>query len=471
MFGRFFNQVRNWGPGGRGGPGRGGQGQGQGQGRPQGRPQSPGRPAPPAKDNVRPQQPPSQPQQPAPQPGGQPGQQQPIGQPAPQQPPQQTPPPSNDGTLPIALVNHTKSNDVYVYITGLAIKNNNSWFLLRADGKTPYYPANPPGIGSPLAEDCAIKLEGPGGSRTVNIPQIAGGRIFVSIGGKLTFLLNPGPALVEPSVTNQSDPNIKTNWSFAEFTYNGPVYANISYVDFVSIPISMQLKTKGGATQTVPGMPANGLDLVCQKLREQSDKDKVDGWKNLIVQNNGQNLRALSPNSSLGERPDDFKNYWEPYVQQVWDKYANSTLTVRTADNVLNTSGRINGGGQAGQLSIDSASFAKPTTADVFSCNTGPFVTGQDQKRNVIIPHLCAAFNRSTLLKSDTTPAPQGDFYQDDNGKGITNHYARILHEVAVDGRGYAFAYDDVNSAEGKDQSGFVNAPDPDVLTVTFGGL
>jgi hypothetical protein len=280
----------------------------------------------------------------------------------------------------------------------------------------------------------------------VSIPQLAGGRIFVSIGKKLTFLLNPGPALVEPSVLNQADPNINTDWSFCEFTFNGALYANISYVDFVAIPISLALKNRGGQTQTVPGMPANGLDTVCNKLREQSDKDGVAGWRNLIITRDGRNLRALSPNSSLGSKPNDFKNYFEPYVDQVWNRYKASTLTVRTADNVLNTSGRIAGNG--GDLTIDNTGFGRPSTKDIFSCDTGPFVTGADRRRNVIIPHLCAAFNRSTLLKNTTTPAPQGDFYKE----SVTNHYARILHEVAIDGRGYAFAYDDVNSAEGKDQ-------------------
>ena len=47
---------------------------------------------------------------------------------------------------------------------------------------------------------------------------------------------------------------------------------------------------------------------------------------------------------------------------------------------------------------------------------------------------------------------------------------ANYVFQVSIDGRGYAFAYDDVNSAEGKDQSGFVNDPNPDTLTVTFGG-
>ena len=132
---------------------------------------------------------------------------------------------------------------------------------------------------------------------------------------------------------------------------------------------------------------------------------------------------------------------------------------------LLNTSGKVTA--QNGQLTVDNTGFTKPSTADIFSCNTGPFVTGSDNKRNVIIPQLCAAFNRTTLLTSATTPSSSNDFYKNP----VTNHYARILHEVATDGRGYAFAYDDVNSAEGKDQSGFVNDPNPDTLTVTFGGL
>jgi hypothetical protein len=171
----------------------------------------------------------------------------------------------------------------------------------------------------------------------------------------------------------------------------------------------------------------------------------------------------------MGIRPDDFRGYWEPYVNDVWNKYQNSTLTVRTADNALNTSGRVTASN--GQLTIDNINFNRPSTTDIFSCNTGPFVTGADARRNVIIPQLCAAFNRTTLLRSDVTPANQGLFYGADNGSGTTNHYARILHEVATDGRGYAFAYDDVNSAEGRDQSGFVSAGDPELLTVTFGGV
>jgi hypothetical protein len=83
----------------------------------------------------------------------------------------------------------------------------------------------------PLGEDCAIPLGTPGNTVTITIPQIAGGRIWITE-GHLTFLLNPGPALVEPSVLNPSDPNAKVSFGFAEFTLDpGQLYANISYVD------------------------------------------------------------------------------------------------------------------------------------------------------------------------------------------------------------------------------------------------
>lgn len=131
-------------------------------------------------------------------------------------------------TLDIQLQNRYPSDDVYAYITGLALNNNNRVFLLRADGKTPYYPDSPPHTVHPLSADCAIRLGKQGSTTIATIPLLAGGRIWFSIGKKLEFFVNPGPALVEPSVTNPSDHNINTNWAFCEFTFNQTqIYANI----------------------------------------------------------------------------------------------------------------------------------------------------------------------------------------------------------------------------------------------------
>ena len=115
-------------------------------------------------------------------------------------------------TVNIALQNQTTSNTVYAYITGQAIDNDNALFLLQSDGKTQYYPTSPSSPGAALAKNCAIPLGAPGNTVTVTVPHLAGSRIWFSVDNTLTFLLNPGPALVEPSVTNPSDPNINTNW-------------------------------------------------------------------------------------------------------------------------------------------------------------------------------------------------------------------------------------------------------------------
>ena len=366
-------------------------------------------------------------------------------------------------TLNISLQNQTTSNTVYAYVTGLALQRNNALFLLQSDGTSSYFPTQPPSIGSPLAQNCAIALGNPGSTRTITIPQIAGGRIWFSIGSPLTFLLNPGPALVEPSVTNPSDPNIHTSWGFCEFTFNNAeLYANISYVDFVGLPISLSLTNSSGATRNVTGLPQSGLDTICSGLISQTASDGQP-WSSLIVRkSNGQNLRVLSPNNGIVMNRSMFSGYFEPYVAQTWSKYTGTPLTIDTQAGFGTLSGRVSND----LLTFGGEGFTRPTTADIFSCSTGPFATGSDAERNVIIPRLAAAFNRSTLLMTDKSPAPLEDYYKNP----ITNHYSRIVHAANLDGRGYAFPYDDVAPAGGPEQSGEVNDPNPRLLTVAVGG-
>ncbi len=81
---------------------------------------------------------------------------------------------------------------------------------------------------------------------------------------------------------------------------------------------------------------------------------------------------------------------------------------------------------------------------------------------------ISAAFNRCTLLIDASQPDGENpaNYYKN----AMTNHYARIVHATNLDGRGYAFPYDDVAPTGGADQSGAVNDPNPTLLTVTVGG-
>ncbi|KAK6613544.1 glucanase B [Botrytis cinerea] len=333
-------------------------------------------------------------------------------------------------TLDIQLQNRYPSDDVYAYITGLALNNNNRVFLLRADGKTPYYPDSPP---TPLGKQ---------GSTTIaTIPLLAGGRIWFSIGKKLEFFVNPGPALVEPSVTNPSDHNINTNWAFCEFTFNQTqIYANISYVDFVSLPISMKLIPENGRPQEIHGLKADALETICEGLRAQSRIDGA-GWDKLVVESGGQKLRVLSPNHEPG-----FDGYYESYVNEVWDKYTHTPLIVDTQAEW----GKVEG---------------RPSTADIFSCSSGPF-SNNAGPTGPLTARISAAFNRSTLLSNNHQPHKErvSEFYR----HKVSNHYARLVHEANHHGRGYAFPYDDVSSGMETDQSGFVSGW-PKSFTVSIG--
>lgn len=366
--------------------------------------------------------------------------------------------------LNIALQNQTRCDAVYASITGRALDRNNELFLLLSDGHTPYLPKSPASIGTRVTENIAIALGPPGETVTVTIPRLAGGRIYFSIGCPLTFYLNPGPALVEPSVTNPSDANFNSDWGFAEFTFNhDQLYANISYVDFVGPPISLQLETWGGHTHRVLGMSASGLERVCDELRAQHSRDGK-GWDQLIVDMGDGKRRVLSPNQGMVLNPALLAGYFDHYVDQAWSKFSSRSMSIDTQAAFGILGGQISS--SSNTICFGRSTFQRPSTRDIFSCSTGPFQTGADAEKNCIIPRLAAAFNRSTLLATDSFPADQRLYY----GHPITNHYSRIVHGVNVDGKGYAFPYDDVQPSGGADQSGEVHAGDPKLFTVTVGG-
>ena len=369
-------------------------------------------------------------------------------------------------TVSFSIQNNTLADTVYAFVTGQALDNDGALMLLQADGQTPYYPASPSAAGSPLAVDCAIALNASGGAPvTITVPQLAGARLWVSIGAPLTFLLNPGPGLVEPSVTNPSDPNIDLQWDFCEFTYNDTqLFANISYVDFACIPIGLALTDTSGNTQTVAGLPAGGLDTVCAGLTAQAAADG-NPWTDLIVTSGGRNLRALSPANGMVLNPAFLSGYFDDYVSQVWQLYESSTLTVDTQASYGTVTGQVSDG----LLTFPGVgSFARPATADILSCATGPFSTaGASGEMLAIIPRLAAAFNRGTLLIDPDQPNgenPAGYY-----ANPVTNHYAAIAHATTAAGLGYAFPYDDVTPNGGVNQAGPVSSGSPAQLTVTIG--
>ncbi|CAG8962372.1 hypothetical protein HYFRA_00014173 [Hymenoscyphus fraxineus] len=375
-------------------------------------------------------------------------------------------------TLQINLRNTSTAPQIYAYITGLSLVPStlNQRFLLQADGQTPYFPSSPSRNGVALAADCGIPLGGPGTERVVRIPWLAGGRVYFCYNERLTFLLNPGPGLVEPSVSNPSDPNYTKTWGFCEFTYNtSQLFANITYVDFVSIPISLSLLSSSGVTQTVLGLPSNGIDLIANDLIAQSSVDGT-GWKNLVVRDSsGSVTRVLSPNTAHVMDSSLLKGYYDDYVNAVWNKYTTQPLVIDTQAQWGLQSGTIT----SNLLTFPQiGTFSKPSATDIFSCSTGPFSGSATNTvaMGALTARIAAAFNRSTLLIEGMEPKCDVETFY---GGDVTNVYARCVHRRSRDGRGYAFPYDDVAASGqvGGDQAGTVADGRPMVWGVSVGGL
>jgi hypothetical protein len=335
------------------------------------------------------------------------------------------------------------------------------------------YPPNPSVAQTAIGVNYSIAL-GPVGSTTnIVIPYSDGGRIWYSIGSELTFLVNPSPtgaAFVEPSVSNTSDPNYNFQWDFCEFSAgSGGVYVNISYVDFVCIPVALTLTNTSGVVTHVSGLPSDGLDTICSNLIAQNNVDGA-GWDQLIIKaSDGSNLRVLNPTNGIVFNSSLFKNYWTDYVTSCWNNYVSNTLTIDTQSSW----GVVTGNTSNDRSSITFSgigSFTQPSAADIFGQNSGAFAAQATNTAELlnIGARLSTAINRSTLLTDANQP--DGESVASYYKNSVTNHYARIVHAANLDNRGYCFPYDDVGGAGEVDQSGFLSDSSPQTLLVTIGG-
>ena len=376
--------------------------------------------------------------------------------------------------LPLSLVNNFGGGTINAYVTGLDASNR--LVMLQPNGRY-YYPSARPGDVIPqiVNANVAIPLGGKGSETKIILPgYISSARIWFAE-GELKFYTvyssaSGGPSLVEPSAVSPSDPSANVNWGFVELTNieNGGLYANISYVDFVGLVLGMSLKSADNSLQVAQGLRPNAVSQLCSKLKAQGAKDRQPWGDLCMVGSSGAPLRVLAPNNYVASNPAGFGNYWTKYIDDVWTAYTSKDLTVNTQA----AAGHVNCRVKNGRLVCngDNRGYNKPTAGDIFGCNSGPFAiqAGDNDVHRAIVPRLCAAFTRTTLLVEGGHMQPglgSKHYYTADP----TNWYSKFIHELEVDGKGYAFSYDDVNP-DGENQSGVVAHPNPQLLTIVVGG-
>ncbi|WP_329568669.1 glycoside hydrolase family 64 protein [Streptomyces sp. NBC_01361] len=371
-------------------------------------------------------------------------------------------------TCELALQNKSLPGTVRAYVTGHE-QGTDRWVLLKPDGGV-YHPDSPSAPQTPLPVDCAIPLGAAGSApKILTLPQMYGARVYFVRDNTLDFFLNPGPALVEPAFATSTDANYGKTWSFCEFTFNSDqLYANISYVDLVTaLPIGLTLE--GDATHTVAPLPDGAVDRIAADLAAQTAKDGQP-WDKLVIRGgDGKVLRVISPQNLMApyfDRPDEmpFRDVWDSYVDQVWEKYRTTDLKIDLQGGRGVFTGRVSGD----TLTFNGGhSFPKPASKDIFTCNHGPFANnpGDPDDKKGLLARLAAGFNRSIMLTHPEQPngTTTADYYQGD----VTNHWSRVVH--ANSPIGYAFPYDDVRPDGQPDVSGAAHDGNPRRFTVSVG--
>lgn len=334
------------------------------------------------------------------------------------------------GALPFTIVNHTyryTNHQIYCYIVGTDLTTGRQMFVTRDGTPTQVSSFN---NGSDGFADLSIPMV-PDGDTHLAIPAAMSGRVYFSINDKLKFKVvtdgNGNSALQHPAGWVSSDPSFSVLHDWIEFTHNdGGMFCNTTMVDMFSIPLAIKLV--GSTTQETGRLLPGGRDKIFEHVSADPDFAK------LVVKDR---LRIIAPGHGIdgGLFP---ANYFDAYIDAVWNKYSSETLTVNTGSGTY--TGKIVGG--MFTFSGGIAPFPKPTTQDLLYCN-GALSAPNDGKTGPVAAILGAAFNRSTLLSSTTQPTTDtASFYRD----RTSNHFAEAMHVNSADGKAYGFPFDDVAS-------------------------
>ncbi|MEU6308882.1 beta-1,3-glucanase family protein, partial [Streptomyces chartreusis] len=299
--------------------------------------------------------------------------------------------------------------------------------------------------GSDGFTDYAISLSG--GETRLSLPYMSG-RIYVALGEKLKFKAvadgNGNAALQYPAGWVESDPNYPVLHDCAEFTYNASgMFCNTTMVDMFSVPMSIRLT--GAKDQTTGRLKPGGRAAAFAAVRG------AEAFARLVVDD----TRIIAPGHGLDAGLFS-KDYFAPYIDEVWSTYTGRDLTVTT--NAGKFTGRVRGD----RFTFDGpaqVSFGKPSTRDVLFCD-GNLAAPNDGTTGPVAAVLGAGFNRSTLLSHPEQPTTDpATFY----GTDLTNHYAGAMHKATEDGKAYGFAFDDVS-----DFASYIQDTAPTGITLTI---
>lgn len=352
------------------------------------------------------------------------------------------------------------------------------------------------------SEKLTLSVELPANETTIALPRLISLRVYLSLGEPLYTNTNAEGVPTSPSGWSPNDPlqgeNYGKLWDFFELTWTRDdpattsLGANLTQLDFLGLALQLDnygykpdLKTPEHLTS---GFRSNSRSVVFKAI-----EDIGEPWSKLVVPASNPAfpdipLRVLCPyhGMELGLFP---KDQLEKYIDDVWGYYTKRQLQVTVGD--VEYTGLVQSDGPDEDLFVfeppkgqgkDRAKIQNPNknrragfvsgSKDMYECQAQldivPPSNSPPGDAQQIARDLGAGFMRSTLgqgvvngVNLDRLPLCDevGQFHMHEP----INQYAAVIHENSIQGKAYAFGYDDLCE---QSSVGITKNPTKLVLTV-----